>query len=166
MKRFLSSVLVLAMLVIALAIPAFATYDIQTFTYGFVDPYSVPVSDENGNAVFGFIPYSMGMPTAFTDMAVPTGGYGRVYAYIAYHCICARSKDSTTISNGIMSCEVSLPLSEFGHVIYNITTKTAHYANLIVDGTRSYWDYTYVSPGHDPNITELMNVGDIEDVAQ
>lgn len=166
MKRILSSVLVLAVLVIALAVPAFATYDIQTFTYEFVDPYSIPVSDENGNAIFGFIPYYMGIPTAFTDMAVPTGGYGRVYAYIAFHCISARSKDSTTINNGIMSCEVYLPLSEFGHVVYNITSKTAHYANLIVDGNRSFWNYTYVSSAHDPNITEPMNVGMIEDVAQ
>lgn len=153
MKRFFSSVLVLAVLIIALAVPAYATFDVRTFTYEFVDPYSVLVNDENGLATFSFSPGTQGLATASTDMVVPTGGYGRVYAYIAYHCVRARSSDSTEVKNGVMSCSITLshPLDE--HVTYTITTKTTHYANLIVNGSRSYWEYTYESTAHDPTIT-------------
>ena len=166
MKRFVCSALTMAMLILLLAVPAFATFDVRTFTYEFADPYAVSVSDGNGSAVFRFVPYSMGIPTASTMMNVPTGGSGRVYAYIAYHCASARSKDSTTVSNGQMNCSVNLPLSDLGGVVYNITTKTSHYANLLVGGTRSYWEYTYVSSSHDPTITEVVSVGGDEVIAQ
>lgn len=86
MKRFVCSALTVVMLILLLAVPAFATYDVRTFTYEFADPYTVPVSDGNGSAVFRFVPYSMGIPTASTSMNVPAGGSGRVYCISLCQC--------------------------------------------------------------------------------
>ena len=144
MKRIFTTLLVVAILVAALAVPAFAAAETESFTYSFVDDYETKIDDGNGQITFEFSPAGLGVaaPAAFTTMNMPTGATGRVLAYIAHYSCEARNANSNTVTNGKISCGIALQRFD------NFATRTNHFALRNVNGEINSWDYTYTAPGH------------------
>lgn len=161
MKRFFSSVLVLTVLIIALAVPVSAADYTETISFGFGYDYNKQLNDGNGLVKFNYYPAYGGGPGAQTQIVIPSGCTGRVFTFVSCHSIDARSTDSNDIVNGVVSCTAWLVDPSL-----NFATKTVHYANRVVNGTMTYWEYTYISPAHDPSITDVTMLGLNQDVIQ
>ena len=149
MKRFVVSLFVMTMLIVAIAIPASGASYVRTFNYEFVDPYTTSTTDGNGAVVFSFSPLIFyNGPIATTDIQIPSGCRGRVFTFIASGTAEARSSESNDVINGFVSCSARIEYSGFA-------SKTVHYANRTVDGVMSYWEYTYVSASHQTSAQEV-----------
>lgn len=145
MKRLFGLSCVIAIMIAAIALPASAMPDTRTFEYEFLDDYIYNVGDSAGYVYFCYLTSFLGAPdTASTYEYVPTGGTGRVFAFITRQYredLEAYSAQDDSISNNVLTCDTSL-------VNHLQATKTNHIAVRNYNGTSKAWDYSYVSPYH------------------
>lgn len=143
MKRLISLFAVMLILVSCLVVAASAAVYTEVFEHQFLYDYETFLTDSNGCVDFLYNTGAMGIrPGAYSGMDMPTGGIGRVFAFIACQNYEARSTNSSQVVNNYVSCQIVLQGSSYA-------TKTQHVATRGANGVSNGWDYTYVSPAHD-----------------
>ena len=152
MKRLLLLCVIIGVVISAFAVPASAAVYTETFSYDFIDDYvHTMYPDSNGVVKFGFIPAFMGNPSAYTLMAMPSGGIGRVLAFIGCNGYEALTTSSKDVVDGQVMTEVQFNWSMYA-------TKTNHVAIRSANNVTNSWDYTYISPNHDSTIVASTEV--------
>lgn len=145
MKRILSLIFVLSVMLAAIAIPASAASVTQNFVYEFVDDYTRNVGNSAGYVQFRYIASFFSAPDAVTtNEYVPTGGTGWVYCFITRQYrdeVEAYSAQDTSISNNALTCTAQLNN-------YSQATKSNHFASRTINGTTDTWDYYFESQYH------------------
>ena len=157
MKRILSLIILVAVLLTVLAVSASAmtkslalaaanSLDTQNYTFAFNDNYpsnQVPYS----HGVVFYYSYGTGQKFANTTANVPAGGKGWVFTLISYNVAndnfepVTYTAQCTDIENGQLSASAFMQ-------IHNSATRTNHFASLTANGNTNAWDYYFTSPNH------------------
>ena len=144
MKRFLSMIVTVLLVVMVFSVPVSAVVHTHEITYYFTDHFFREVqTDGNGSVLIAFLrgPFD----SAAVNMYMREGcTIGRTFVQIFCNGGEIRSASSHDIVDNNIFCGVGLTDRPY-------TTKTNHYATREYNGVATAWDYSLVAPTHDIN---------------